>query len=402
PKAPKPPKPDRDSTTILVKFAPQADAAHAVSAAGDEVVGRTETRVEIVKVKAGASLDAKLAEYNARPDVEFAEPNYIAYTSVVGTPNDPSYGQQWALSKIQAPQGWSIYPGSYGVAGGAKVAVVDTGVQSTHPDLQGQVDTADGGNCVNGSSTCAADPALDDNGHGTHVAGIVAAATNNGAGVAGTAYSSQVIPVKVLGSNGSGTYAAITNGILWAADHGARVISMSLGWSSYSQTLCNAITQVLGRGVLVVAAAGNNGSTAASYPAACPGTVGVAATDQNDGRPSWTDSGVPDVFVSAPGVSIYSTYPTNSYATLSGTSMATPFVSGLAALLFGQAPSRTPTDVKQILATTSDKVGGVPYGSTDPYNTCGCSFNDGYGYGRINVYRALSAAGAAAPVQAPT
>lgn len=287
----KPDKPDKGTTTILVKFAPQADADQQVAAAGDEPLGQAGSRVAIVKLKAGASLEAKLAEYGARADVVYAEPDYTAYATVLGTPSDSSYSLQWGLPKVQAVDGWSIYPGAYGVTGGAKIAVVDTGVQSTHPDLQGQVDTADGANCVNFSNMCSSDSALDDNGHGTHVTGIAAAATNNANGVAGTAFSSQVIPVKVLNSAGSGSYSAITNGILWAASHGARVISMSLGGSSYSQTLCNAITQVIGQGVLVVAAAGNSGSSAASYPAACAGTVGVAATDSNDQRASWSNFG---------------------------------------------------------------------------------------------------------------
>src|SRR5207302_8529995 len=125
---------------------------------------------------------------------------------------------------------------------------------------------------------------------------------------------------------------------------------------------------------------GHSGTSAASYPAACPGALGVAATDANDGTPSWSNYGAPNVFVSAPGVSIYSTYMGGGYATLSGTSMATPFVTGLSALLFGQTPSRTPGDVKVVLASTSDKVGSSGYGS-DPYGTCGgCTWNGTYGY----------------------
>jgi len=182
----------------------------------------------------------------------------------------------------------------------------------------------------------------------------------------------------------------VAAGIIWAADHGARAMNLSLGGSSYSKTLCNAVSYALSHGSLVVVAAGNSGTSAASYPAACPGALGVAATDSNDLTPSWSNYGAPNVSVSARGVSIYSTYVGGGYATLSGTSMATPFVTGLAGLLFSQTPTRTPANVKTILASTSDKVGSVAYGS-DPYGTCsGCTWNGTYGYGRIDVLAALS------------
>jgi thermitase len=382
---------DHDATTILVRFASAVDAAQQVAAAGDEDISKVNGRVDMVRIKDGSDLDAKLAEYRGRSDVLYAEANYIAYAQdLPNAPNDQSYGQQWAYGKIQATAGWTIYPKTYSAhATSAEIAVIDTGVQSDHPDLSGQIDTNNAANCINSLSTCSNASAADDNGHGTHVSGIAAAATNNTTGVAGAAFSSLVMPIKVLTSSGSGTYAAITNGITWAVVHGANVISMSLGGSAYSQTLCDAITNAISKGVVVVVAAGNSGSSAASYPAACPGSIGVAATDSNDATPGWSNYDSPNVFVSAPGVSVYSTYPTNGYATLSGTSMATPFVSALAALLLGEDSSRTPADVKTILATTSDKVGGG-YGS-DPYGTCaGCTWSPSYGYGRINMYRALN------------
>jgi thermitase len=390
---------DRDANTILVRFRDRARGQDDVNAEGDGIAGQSDTQVAVVKLKAGSDVDAKLAAYRAHGNVVFAEPNYLAHATLLA-PNDPSYSQQWAYAKIQAVDGWGLYPGAYTTSGGAAIALVDTGVDSAHPDLAGRVNTAAGANCVNVSSTCTGDIALDDNGHGTHVAGIAGAATNNATGVAGTAFSSPLIPVKVLDSSGSGTYAAVANGILWGAQHGARVISLSLGGSGFSQTLCDAVTTAISTyGAMVVAAAGNSGTNAASYPAACPGTVGVAATDSSDGSPSWSNFGAPDVFVSAPGVNIYSTCAPStstcgsaSYASLSGTSMATPFVSGLASLLFGQVPARSVGDVKNVLKTTSDHVGGVTYGS-DPSGTCTNCWHDWYGYGRINLFRALSAAG---------
>src|SRR5262249_38891238 len=151
-------------------------------------------------------------------------------------------------------------------------------------------------------------------------------------------------------------------------DHGARVINLSLGSTSYSQTVCDAVTYATSKSALVVAAAGNNGSTTPFYPAACPGAIGVGATDSTDAVPSWSDTGSANVFVSAPGVNILSTYMGGGYQTMSGTSMASPFVAGLAELLFAQSPSRTIGDVERILASTSDKVGSASYGS-DPKGT---------------------------------
>lgn len=390
--------PEWDGSTILVKFADQNQGAQDVRGEGDEVAGKTAGHALIVRLRGGANPAARLAAYRGRAGVVFAEPNYLA-RATLAAPNDSSYGLQWAFPKIQALSGWALDPGSYTGSGGVPIAVVDTGVDSAHPDLSGRVDTASGANCVNSSDTCLAGSAMDDYGHGTHVAGIAGAATNNGVGVAGTAFSSPIIPVKVLNASGSGSYAAISNGILWAAQHGARVISLSLGGYGYSQTLCDAVTTAeTTYQALVVAAAGNDGVAQTFYPAACPGVVGVAATDSSDGSPTWSNYGAPDVFVSAPGANVYSTCAAStslcnysSYAYLSGTSMATPFVSGLAALLFGQVPGRTVNDVKSVLRTTADHVGGVSYGS-DPYGTCGGCWHDWYGYGRINLARALGAA----------
>ena len=379
-----------EPATLLVKFANRAAADAAVQAHGDVRVGRTLHGVDIVRLGDGALLQRRLAAYRSHPEVLFAELNYLA-TTQLAAPNDPSFGSQWALAKIRAVDAWSIFPGSYAATGGAVMAVVDTGVQASHPDLGGRVLTGQGANCVTSTSACVAGPAGDDNGHGTHVAGIAAAATNNGAGVAGMAYGSPIIPVKVLSASGSGTYASIANGILWAAQKGARVINLSLGGSSFSQALCDAVaTAGSSYGALVVAAAGNSSTTTPFYPAACAGSVGVAASTPSDTGASFSNFGSPNVFVAAPGASILSTYNNGGYATMSGTSMASPYAAGLAALLFGQQSGRTSKAVKMILATTSAKVGGG-YGA-DPYGTCACSWSSTFGYGRIDAYAALSSA----------
>jgi thermitase len=387
--------PPYSPSTILVKFANPARAVGIVHSLGDRPLGLTLNRVEVVGLDRGESVPKKVARYRALQGVVYAEPNFIArgqdaHAKLVA-PNDPGYGSQWAWGPIRALDGWSAYPGSYTTGNAATIAIVDTGVDSRHPDLSdGRVLTALGANCMSASGACSAGEALDDNGHGTHVAGIAAAATNNVVGVAGTAFGAQVIPVKVLDSTSSGTYSAITNGILWAARHGARAINLSLGGSASSTTLCDAVTEAIADGAVVVASAGNGSTSAANYPAACAGAVGVAATDSSDQQATFSNYGSPDVFLSAPGVSIYSTYPNASYATMSGTSMAAPFVTGVAALLLGQHPERSVADVKTILAQSSDKIGSG-YGS-DPYSTCvGCTWSTAFGYGRLDVYRALTA-----------
>jgi Subtilase family len=199
------------------------------------------------------------------------------------------------------------------------------------------------------------------------------------------------MPVKVLDSAGNGTYASISAGIIWATDHGARLINLSLGSTAYSQTVCDAVTYAANAGAVVVAAAGNNGTSTAFYPAACPGAIGVAATDSTDTRASFSKTSYPNVFVSAPGVSILSDFPGGGFKTDSGTSMATPLVSGIADLLLAQNPGRSVRDVRMMLAGTADKIGTTTYGG-DPYATCVCSWNSQYGYGRINAYRALTEA----------
>jgi subtilisin family serine protease len=379
----------RDALTILVKFAKPSQARAIAGQEGDADLGETAGKVSIIGLAPGKGVDRALDRYQRRQDVVYAEPNFLA-TAALATPNDTSYGAQWSLVKVDAIDGWSIYPGSYAAAAGPTIAVVDTGVDLSHPDLSGHLLLGSGANCLSGICDGAASVA-DDNGHGTHVSGIAAALANNQTGIAGVAFNSPVLPVKALDSTGTGSYASISSAIDWAASHGAKVINLSLGGYAYSSTLCDAVTSAVQAGVLVVAAAGNDNTSQPLYPAACPGAVGVAATDTSDGKASFSNFGSPDVFVSAPGVSIYSTYTNDGYATLSGTSMATPFVSGLAALLFGQTPSRTVPDVKTLLATSSDKISGT-YGS-DPYGTCdGCTWSPSFGYGRIDVASALGGA----------
>ena len=374
------------NATILVKFQPGVDGSATVTNHGDVPTTTAETGVVLVGLKPGETVGQGLMDYGASPDVVYAEPN-ATYTGALEAPNDPSFSSQWALSRIHALDGWAKSPNSYGASGGPVIAVVDSGIDSTNPDLaDGRVLTGSGANCLSG--TCVADPASDDNGHGTSVAGVLDASTNNSVGIAGEAFSSPVLPVKVLDSSGFGSAETIAAGIIWAADRGARVVNLSIA-GPFSQTICDAVTYATSAGALVVAAAGNNGSSAATYPAACPGAIGVAATDSSDSVPYWSNYGSPNVFVSAPGVSVLTTARGGGYTTVDGTSIAAPYVSGLAALLFSQDPSLTPVAVKTIIAKTADKVGSGSYGA-DPYSTCDtCTWNSLYGYGRIDVANAL-------------
>ena len=186
-------KPRFSPTSILVKFRAPSAVAPTVARLGDRVLGTTLTGVTLVGLDRKDNVTRKVAQYKALRVVAYAEPNFIAKGDL-SNPNDPSYGSQWAFPKIRAVEGWSISPGSFSARNGVAVAIVDTGIQSSHPDLNdGRILSAASANCVNSSDTCVAGPAEDDNGHGTHVAGIAAAATNNGTGVAGTAFSSALI-----------------------------------------------------------------------------------------------------------------------------------------------------------------------------------------------------------------
>ncbi|MFQ6058698.1 MAG: S8 family serine peptidase, partial [Anaerolineae bacterium] len=360
---------------ILVKFKPELDLeaiATTHDRLGAQVIGHIpQLDIQILRVPFG-EVENKVKAYQDEPGVEFAEPNYIVHA--FGSPNDPYLNQQWALTKIQAIQAWDLTTGSSSVV----IAILDTGVDLNHEDLQGKL--LQGYDFANRDN----DPS-DDHGHGTHVAGIAAAATNNGRGVAGVSYNCRIMPVKVLSNSGSGSHSWIAQGITYATDQGARVINMSLGGYISSYTLEAAVEYAWNHGVLLVAAAGNDSTAYPSYPAAYEQVMGVSATDRYDQRASFSNYGS-YISVAAPGVSILSTVRGGSYQFWSGTSMASPHVAGLAGLVFAQDPSRTNATVQQIIEGTADDLGSSGWDHI-------------YGYGRINAYRALSGAG---PVPTPT
>ena len=361
--------------TVLVKFragVSQAEKGTLHKQNGGVVRGIISgIDVEAVTVPAGRA-ESAAASYAKDSRVRYAEVDHEAIA--VGGVNDYYFvnSYQWALSTIQAPQAWDLTTGCSTVS----VAVLDTGVDVSHPDLSGKVV----GNINYSSSGTVSDVY----GHGTHVAGIAAAATNNGQGVAGLGYDSTILNVKVMGDDGVGTYSAVAYGIVWAADHGARVINMSLGGTSSSSTLQDAVNYAWGKGVVLVAAAGNNGNSVPFYPAYFQNVIAVASTGPTDtlspysNRGDWVD-------VAAPGGSIWSTKPNNSYGSLSGTSMASPHVAGLAALVFTRVSDTNGNgflndEVRACIQNNADNIGVT-----------------GIGSGRINAYRAVQAPSPAPP-----
>ncbi len=358
---------------VLVKFkpgTPASDQALAHRQIGGQLKAEiTALGVQVIGVPAG-TVEARVAAYGRNPNVEYAEPNYVAYA--IGIPNDPYFGKQWGMTRIQAPEAWDVTTGSADVW----IAILDTGIDQNHEDLVGKI--AGNRNFTNSRT-------VDDRyGHGTHVAGIAAATTNNKIGVAGVGYNSRLLNVKVLNDQGSGYYSWVANGIIWAADNGAKVINMSLGGSSSSSTLENAVDYAWSKGVVLAAAAGNSGNSSPLYPAYYKNCIAVAATDKNDAKASWSNFGE-WVDVAAPGVDIFSTLPNHknyisrtygkslNYDYLSGTSMATPYVAGLAALVWTRYGTSN-ASVRDRIESTADTIPG-----TGTYWT----------YGRINAYNAV-------------
>ncbi|WP_404456761.1 S8 family peptidase [Oceanobacillus kapialis] len=284
---------------------------------------------------------------NSNAKVEYAEPNYIL--KAAWTPNDTyfSTSYQYGLFNTSADHAWDYARGS----ASQEIAVLDTGVDYNHPDLNGK--TNRGYDFVDRDYTPS-----DANGHGTHVAGIAAAETNNGTGIAGMAPNTDILAVRVLDASGNGSLSNIANGIRYAADNGAEVINLSLGCACDTQTLESAVNYAWNSGSVVVAAAGNDGTSQQFQPASYANAIAVGAVDRNNNKASFSNYGT-WVDVSAPGVDIASTYPGNGYAYLSGTSMASPYVAGQAALLTGQGKSNA--QVRAAIQNTADSVSGTGY-----------------------------------------
>lgn len=345
------------------------------------------TGAQLIKVPAGKELQL-IDALNRNPAVEYAEPDEL----VTAATNDQYFDRQYALQNggqsftntantqtiatgkpdadVDAVEAWKFTTG-----GGTRVAIVDSGVASDNPDIAPKV--------VARANFSGAATGEDNYGHGTHVAGIVAATAGNTIGVAGVCPSCTILDAKVLNDSGSGSSSAIANGINWAVSNGAKVINMSLGQRVSSRTLETAVNNAWNAGAVIVAAAGNAGTQAKIYPGAYPNVIAVAATDNNDAKASFSSYGANWVDVAAPGVNVYSTFPNHTfvlgtqnnrsmgYDIASGTSMASPIVAGVAALVWGSPAGTVNKEVRAKVESTADPILGTgSYWARGRVNAC--------------------------------
>ncbi len=363
-------------------------------------------RVDHLEIEDGVDVESKLQALRADPDVLYAEPNYLYYPTELpndwsaklwGLHNDGTYGS--ADADIDAREAWSVSTGSSSVV----VAVIDTGIDWEHPDLQpnlwvnaaeyngsdgvdddhnGYVDDIIGWDFVNNDQNPA-----DQEGHGTHVSGTIGAAGNNGTGVVGVNWDVSIMACRFIGPYG-GTTSAAVSAIEYAVDNGAQIINASWGGPGSSTAIEDAISYANDHGVLFVTAAGNDGRNSdyiSNYPNNynLPNIVSVAATTPRDGLASFSNYGRSTVDVGAPGESIYSTWPGGGYQWLDGTSMASPMAAGAAALALSVDPSLTAAELKALLMNTADPVSALSSTTVSG--------------GRINVANMLAALGGSAP-----
>lgn len=317
------------------------------------------------------SMDAEqlMNYFNNEHEILYAEPHYIYVTNEEQAikPNDVLYEDyQWNLPAIRTEIGWNISGGDE-----VTIAVIDTGVDPAHVDLQSNMTT--GYNVYTDSNHAA-----DDVGHGTHVAGIIAAHMNNYEGIAGVAPNSKIMPVKVLDSSGAGSTYAVAEGIIWAVDHGAKVINLSLGNYAQAEFLHDAIRYAYDNDVVLIAATGNDNTETPGYPAAYEEVLAVGATDYYGQIAPFSNYGS-YVDVTAPGVSIASTYPGSQYTAMSGTSMASPHVAALAGMIRSVNPMLSNEEVMGLIRSTATDLGNAGH---DIY----------FGHGQINIEQALIAA----------
>lgn len=374
---------------VLVRFRPAVSAADmqaAHAAAGFQVLSDVSVvdRLQVVQLAPGTNVHDAIRIYRNNPSVLYAEPDYIV--QVTGVPNDPFFPTQWNMQNtgqnggtvgadIHATQAWNITTGSAGVV----VAVLDTGVDYNHADLASNVWSAPAGfttSSINGipvqcaagvhglnvvDSTC--DP-FDDNGHGTHVSGIIGATGNNGTGVAGVNWTVQILPCKFITADGSGDIShalACLSFIKQMKDSGVNIVVSNNSWGGgeISQSLQDAIAAQMADGILFVAAAGNDFSDNDLFPffpanIFLPNVISVAASTRTDDIVAFSNLGRHTAHLAAPGVDILSTTPFNTYSIFSGTSMAAPHVAGVAALLKAQDPTRDWRAIKNLILTGGD------------------------------------------------
>jgi thermitase len=361
---------------ILVKF--RSDESGEVMARAANLmtaIGAFESReipglgVQVLQLQDDADVPALVEILQSQPDVEFAELDQLVAPDDM-VPNDPEFSREWHLNKIAAPQAWSTTTGLTNVV----IAVCDTGVDSNHPDLASKL--IPGWNMYDNTADTS-----DVYGHGTMVAGTVAASSNNQQGVASVAWGCLIMPVRISDTTGMASYSTIASGIRWAADHGARVANVSYRVSG-SSSVTSAATYMNSKGGVVTVAAGNDSlfDSAADNPS----VLTVSATDPSDNLYSWSNRGN-NIDVAAPG-NVYTCTRGGGYSGASGTSFAAPIVAGLAALIISTNPTFTPTQIQNKVKQSADDLG-----------TPGWDTN--YGWGRVNAASAVS--GAPAPDTAP-
>ncbi len=364
---------------LIVKFEDGASADYknkVHDSCSADVVAQMDNGTYIVKPRNGKALDQVINEYKKNARIKYVEPDYIVQG--FATPNDTYYKryQQSIFAPMNIISGWDISQGSNSVI----IAVVDSGVNFSHPDLTGKL-LSNGYDFVNKDN----DP-TDDCGHGTLTAGVIGATMNNSLGIAGASASS-ILPVKVLNRTGGGYESDVALGIIYAANQGADVISLSLGTSSPCQAMQDAVNYANSLGVIVIAAAGNSNSSV-MYPAACDNVVSVGAITSSSVRASYSCYGA-SLDLVAVGTGVYSTNMNNAYSMASGTSLACPFVSALAGIIKSMSPNSSPAEITLIMEKSATDLGTT-------------GFDNYYGYGCINYAAALSLVSPGLPVSNPT
>lgn len=377
--------PEDVSNRVVVKLSPGTDPDNLAKMINAEIIRKGPLQYVTFALPV-SQFESIVNQLKKTPGVLSVQPVRILKTTAVKTmsvnPTDPLYSQQWGLTKIEVQKAWDL-----GFTGnGIIVAVVDTGVDLNHPDLKDNI--LSGYNAITGVT--GSTTTQDNNGHGTHVSGIIAAEAN-GVGIVGVAYQAKILPVKALTREGDGTDDCIADGIVWAADHGAKIINLSLGSDSEGDILREAIQYASNKGCLIVAAGGNqeDNLTTIAYPAADPLVLAVTATDSKDQIASFSLPG-PQAALAAPGVNITSDYWQNAsgYAALDGTSMASPFVAGVAALVWNAHPDLSVQQVRIALENSA-----LDLGSSGRDNS--------YGYGRVDAYWAIRFADKSQSVLSP-
>ncbi|MEW5748706.1 MAG: S8 family serine peptidase [Candidatus Thermoplasmatota archaeon] len=378
---------DQSVSEVVVEVAgPDAyDAVESLVLSGGASISYSSRATGIMSVSMDGAREGLVDEISAVQGVVSVSPERKA--RLLFDPDDPWTSYQWALDEVEAYDAWDIDLGSHDVI----VAVLDTGIDWNHADISPNIwsngDGYHGYNFIDDNWFPMDDNVngYDENGdwvanmytyHGTHVAGVVGAATDNGIGMAGLAQV-RLMAVKVMNDSGEGTDSTVASGIRWATDNGAHVIVMSLGVEGISLPLQNAVNYAASRGVVLVAAAGNDGTSVLSYPAAFLNVIAVGAIDDTERRASFSNFGT-ELDVVAPGVNIYSTQGGGSYQYLSGTSAAAPHVAAVAALMLTVNPALTPEDVGQIINETANDL-SIP------------GWDTGTGWGVVSAFGAIEA-----------